>query len=143
MLELRVASSRILTWVLISAHTVAGMLFGLTDLHGGWKIAVLPLFLASLVFSLRRQAWRVSPSSLVGLQLNDEGKFLFSRRDGQDIEGVLLGSSFISPWLTILNLRPEEQWQTVSLVILPDAVKQEDFRRLRVLLRWKYAHKLG
>ncbi len=139
MLEMNLASSRTLAGILVSAHAASALLLGLTGLPWMGKIAALPVFLASLALSLRRHAWRLSPSAVVGVRLDPECRTVFRRLDGKTLEGTLLGSSFVSPWLTVLNLRPEGRWRTVSLVILPDAVEREAFRQLRVLLRWKCA----
>jgi toxin CptA len=69
---------------------------------------------------------------------------------------MILGSSFVAPYLTVLELRPLEpsagssgtgirEWwrkrwkhRPRSVVILPDAIDAEAFRQLRVLLRWKW-----
>ena len=48
----------------------------------------------------------------------------------------MLSSSFVSPSLTVLNLRVAGAARPRHLVILPDNVEKETFRRLRVLLRW-------
>lgn len=144
MQEMTVGSSRILAGILVSAHVAGGALLAVTDLPWVWKIAALPLFLGSLMFALRHHAWRLTPAAVVGLHLEPEGKVVFLRRDGLVLEGLLLGSSFVSPWLTVLNLRPEGRRRSVPLVILPDAVEREAFRQLRVWLKWKYVQaKLG
>lgn len=139
MLEMNLASSRALAGILVSAHAASALLLGLTGLPWMGKVAALPVFLASLALSLRRHAWRLSPSAVVGVRLDRECRAAFRRLDGKTLEGTLHGSSFVSPWLTVLNLSPEGRWRTVSLVILPDAVEREAFRQLRVLLRWKCA----
>lgn len=139
MLEMNVASSRALVGILVSAHAASALLLGLTGLPWMGKLAALPVFLASLALSLRRHAWRLSPSAVVGLRLEQECRAAFRRLDGETLEGPLLGSSFVSPWLTVLKIRPDGRRLAVSLVILPDAVEREAFRRLRVLLRWKCA----
>ncbi len=57
---------------------------------------------------------------------------------------ALLGSSFVAPYLTVLELKPlstRKLWQrfrTRCVVILPDGIDVEEFRQLRVLLRWKW-----
>lgn len=57
---------------------------------------------------------------------------------------ALLGSSFVAPYLTVLELKPlgfQKLWQRFSprsVVILPDGIDKEEFRQLRVLLRWKW-----
>ena len=57
---------------------------------------------------------------------------------------TLLGSSFVEPYLTVLELKPLEplkswrRFSSRSVVILPDGIDAEGFRQLRVLLRWKW-----
>ena len=54
------------------------------------------------------------------------GKSAGSARDG----------SFVAPWLTVIRWRPLGAWRDRSLLVAPDMLGAEDFRRLRVLLRW-------
>ena len=46
----------------------------------------------------------------------------------------LQGSSYISPWLAILNFKSEDGAR-ISLVVLNDAVDRHQFRQLRVRLK--------
>jgi len=48
----------------------------------------------------------------------------------------VLGSSYVSGWLTVLNLQTSDGRKCRSVVILPDAADMEPCRRLRVWLRW-------
>jgi hypothetical protein len=50
--------------------------------------------------------------------------------------GELREGSFVAPWLTIVRWRPEGARFDRSVVILPGMLPAEDFRRLRVVLRW-------
>ena len=50
--------------------------------------------------------------------------------------GVLRDGAFVAPWLTIVRWRPTGAWWDRTLVVTPDRLSPEDFRRLRVLLRW-------
>lgn len=52
------------------------------------------------------------------------------------IAGTVRDGSFVAPWLTIVLWRPDGAWIDRAVVILPDMVGAEEFRRLRVLLRW-------
>jgi hypothetical protein len=51
------------------------------------------------------------------------------------VEGQVRDGSFVAPWLTALRWRPEGAWLDRSLLVLPDMLAEEEFRRLRVLLR--------
>jgi len=48
--------------------------------------------------------------------------------------GSLAAGSFVAPWLTIVRWRPEGGWMDRSLLVAPDMLGADDFRRLRVLL---------
>lgn len=50
--------------------------------------------------------------------------------------GELRDGSFVAPWLTIVRWRPRAARFDRTLLILPDMLPRDDFRRLRVLLRW-------
>lgn len=68
-------------------------------------------------------------------------------RDGQ-IDGRLPGATdfqplhclpgpLVHPWLTVLRLKPAAGGPVQTLVMLEDSASAEDFRRLRVFLRWQ------
>lgn len=103
-----------------------------------WLAAVLmPLLVASAWYTLRRDALRMQPNSLVAVRLHADGRYAFKVRGETWHQAALLGSSYVSPYLTVLNLRPEGSRFARHLVILPDAINAEDFRRLRVWLKWR------
>lgn len=91
----------------------------------------------SLRFYLRRMALLRSPQSIVAIEIGEDGKFAFQTLDGRWHAARLRQSSFVSPWLTVLNLSPENARWMRNVVILPDSVQADEFRRLRVWLRWK------
>lgn len=91
----------------------------------------------SLAFYLWRIALLRSPQSIVAIEVGDGDKVAFQTRSGRWHAGRLLGTSFVSPGLTILNLSPDDARLIRSVVIVPDNVQSEDFRQLRIWLRWK------
>lgn len=111
------------------------------------KVAPTVALAISLVIYLRHYALRKSPGSVTGLSLADDMTCTLETRRGERIACALLGSSFVAPYLTVLELKPlnDTRWslrlRPRSVVILPDAIAAEDFRRLRVLLRWKWKEK--
>jgi toxin CptA len=50
--------------------------------------------------------------------------------------GELRDGSFVAPWLAIVRWRAPGARFDASVVILPDMLPAEDFRRMRVRLRW-------
>jgi len=47
------------------------------------------------------------------------------------------GDTYVLWFLTVLNLGRSDGGRRISLLILPDGIDTDDFRRLRVWLRWK------
>ncbi|MBS4097101.1 MAG: hypothetical protein KGZ83_09755, partial [Sulfuricella sp.] len=92
---------------------------------------------ASLRHTLRGEARRVAPDSIVEIHLHPDCRCEFVTRAGISGEAALLGTSFVAPYLTILNLQPLEGRWARHVVILPDAVNREIFRKLRVVLKWR------
>ena|SRR5688572_26061524 len=52
------------------------------------------------------------------------------------IAGAVAAGCFVAPWLTIVRWRPAGAWMDRSLLVAPGMLGADDFRRLRVLLRW-------
>ena len=61
------------------------------------------------------------------------------QRDGHWSPATVLRSSFVLPWLVVLHLRLEGRRLMLPVVLLPDSMGNDDFRRLRVWLRWSGA----
>lgn len=136
-LTVAVGPSRRLAGLLAGMHVFAAAMCWLAPLPQWLAIALMPLLAASAWHALRRDSLRTLPNSLVAVRLHADGRCAFKVRGETWHQAALLGSSFVSPWLTVLNLRPEAGRFARHLVILPDAVNAEDFRRLRVWLKWR------
>jgi toxin CptA len=76
------------------------------------------------------------PRSCVSLSLDTKGAWQLVTRDGNRYDATILASSFVAPYMTILNCSLTGRWLQYHIVILPDAVDGDAFRRLRVWLRW-------
>lgn len=48
----------------------------------------------------------------------------------------ILPGGIVHPWLTTLRYR-EEAGRTVQVIVAVDSIGDDDFRRLRILLRWQ------
>jgi toxin CptA len=74
--------------------------------------------------------------SVVGLEITAEGRLSLLTRGGTWRACELLDTSYVSPQLTILNLRLAGRRLARHVVLLPDNVDARDFRRLRTWLNW-------
>lgn len=140
-LELRLKPSKRLAAALAAVHLACAVLLWPLLLAFWLKLALAWGLGASLIWRLRRDALLVTRSSILALIVREDCSCTIGRLDGEWEHGVLLGSSFVSPSLVILNLKPEARMRLRHVVLLSDSLDREDFRRLRVLLKWRCAGK--
>ncbi|BCK87909.1 hypothetical protein MIZ01_1706 [Sideroxyarcus emersonii] len=74
--------------------------------------------------------------SCVAFRLEEQEGVVLVRRDGRHLSCKMAPDSLVTPYLVILNVVPGERRWRRQLLILPDAIGEESFRRLRVALRW-------
>ena len=115
MAEAFVAAGTILTAVLVAALPVSleARLLAL-----GWT-AMLGL----------RALFRLRPGTRI--DLHHDGEVYIAGRAGRLQDG-----SFVAPWFAIVRWRPAGAWLDRTLLIAPRMLPPDDFRRLRVLLRF-------
>lgn len=70
------------------------------------------------------------------LMVRRSGGIMLRNAEGVWTNGALRDGSFVAPWLTLVRWRPEGARVDRTVLILPGMVGAEEFRRLRVLLRW-------
>jgi len=119
--------SRRLRQGLLALHLLAAAAVLLADLPPLWQAGLLPVLGVSLLWHARRAA---PPLVLRG---KADGS-LEVRRDDEWRPLELAPSSTVLPLLTVLHFKEADARR--HLVILPDSLPPEDFRRLRVWLRW-------
>jgi hypothetical protein len=76
------------------------------------------------------------PQSIVRIDLTSKGQLRLKRKDSVEHSVEILPSSYVMPKLTILNIKTGSLLWRRSVVITPDRVDRDEFRRLRVWLRW-------
>jgi toxin CptA len=101
------------------------------------KAALVVAVVAEAVRAARRHAWQEGPGGLRRLVVDLAGRIELELADGTVVVGRVAEGSFVAPWLTIVRWRPEGARMSRAVVIAPDAVDAQAFRRLRVLLRWR------
>ena len=52
------------------------------------------------------------------------------------LAGRVHRDSYVGAWCTTLVWRPDGRWLSRAILLLPDMLPAEDFRRLRVMLRY-------
>lgn len=93
-----------------------------------WRIAYLLCCLLVLLAAAR--SWLRPP---LALALLADGRI---RLAGEEAGRRVLGGTCIHPWLTVFRLE-NGQKRPLTVVVTVDSLNREDFRRLRVFLRWR------
>ena len=135
--NISVSPSVRLAIALCAAHLVAAGLLWLVPVPALVKGTVTLAIAISLVYFLARDAALHAANAIVALELKSGGGISFRTRDGSWVDSELSDSSYVSPNLTIVVLRPRGAGRTRRAIILPDSVDARDFRRLRMWMRWK------
>lgn len=128
-------SNLLLAWLVLAS---AGA-FVLTLLYLPGPLAVvLGILIAWRAWiDARRHALRFGADAVTALRLSETGIECLTR-SGTWRAGEVLASGLVSPMLTVFRWRQQDDRARPStVVVLPDALDDDAFRRLRVYLRWK------
>ncbi len=136
MLKLSIRRSGYLFWLLLLAHAGAAALLWPLAMPAWGKVAIILVVIASLIYFLYHVALLRTAEAVHAIEIKEDGKIVVQTRRGEWHECRLSGDSFVSDWLTIMVLAQENRHAARYVVITPDNVDAEDFRRLRVWLRW-------
>ncbi len=130
-LELR-PSWRLGAFLAVS-HVGAAAALLLTSLPWWAVIGLASVIAASMMRLVTRFALFTDPRAIDHLEWLTGGEWRLSSRDGTAFSGVLLPGTYLHPWLVVLAFRVGRSRRNV--VILPDMLDSDTFRRLRVRLR--------
>jgi hypothetical protein len=95
--------------------------------------ALLLSVVLSWLRSRRRDVLRRDPDTIVSLVWEAGNRWRLTLRSGEQTGAVLRPFVFMQPWLVILHFRRDDG-RAARLVLLPDMLDRETFRRLRVRL---------
>ena len=137
MQTIKLRSSWLLTAILVAVHGGALALVAIVSLPAWIKVIIAAVLVVSCWFSVRRAALLLTPHSAVAIEFTSDKLLSVKTRASDWSEYEVLGSTYVAAFLTVLNLRQTERKTVRHVVILPDGIDNEDFRKLRVWLRWQ------
>lgn len=130
--------SRCLVLAMIGVHAAAALIVIPLDLPSWAMLSLVALIAASLAHALLRDACLRTSGALVAIELGENDTANVLTRDGEWRKARVLPTTYVTPLLTVINIRvPPRVWAR-HMVILPDSCDAEDFRKLRVRLRWNF-----
>jgi toxin CptA len=135
-LLLHIRSSRYVVALIVVTHALtAGLLLGL-PVSLNLRLIGSAVVAGACAVALRRVVGRASPASL---QIGLDRRIRITTRDGRQREGEVLADSYVGSRLTTIVWRPSGAWIARTVLILADTLPAEDFRQLRVILRYSRA----
>jgi toxin CptA len=98
---------------------------------------VVQAVMLAAIWMLAALAWRRLSPRVTAIRLEVDGGFSVRRVDGESFAAAtLLPGATVHPWLTVIRLcGGEVRFGTVIAAV--DSLSNEDFRRLRIFLRWR------
>ncbi len=125
-------ASLLLTALLVVLHGISLVIIALVTLAYWLKCLLATWVAVSAWCSITRQGLRSSSKAICACWLNQQAWHLLTR-DNKLLRGQLLGCSFISPYVSVLNFSCAKS--IIALTLMPDAMEPEAYRRLRVYLK--------
>ena len=119
-----------------AALVLIGLLAGGVTLALPWSTAVRGINLLLIVVAAGL-AWQRLEPTLAAIRLERSGQILVAVVGNAEFaEAELLAGATVHPWLTVVRLKTQDERKHL-LIAAVDSMKPEDFRRLRVFLRWQ------
>jgi len=130
------APSRAAVWIVGAMALTALAVLAATPGAMWLRVLVATWVVCAAIEWLHSVALHRGPRGVRGVVVAMTGEIRLRSGLGEWRNGTLRPGSFVAPWLTILRWRAPGHRIDRTIVILPDMVPAEDFRRLRVMLRW-------
>lgn len=135
--RIQVTSSVLIAIAVCAVHLSAAGVLWLLPLPVLGKVVMTFFVAISLIYFMARDAALHAVNSIVTLELHEDGRIACQMRRGEWLDCELLGSTFVSPHMTVVNLRPQGLLRARRVILVPDNIDLRDFRRLRTWLRWR------
>lgn len=127
-------------FVLLSAAVlVLILLISVLPVANGWHSLGYLAVLAITTWLFWRDVVLQSGWSCRALVCDKNREVILGMGNGEQVSGELCADTLVSPWLVLLNVTTVSHGRR-SLLLFPDAMAAEDYRRLRVLLRNSESH---
>lgn len=124
-----------LALLLLLSHALAAVAVYATVMPQPAKAAIFILVLVSLSCYLARDALLLFPGSWREISLDQERVSVVTR-DGSGFFGRIESKTTVTPYFVVLRIKPEGHRLPVLRTIFPDALGADEFRELRVRLKF-------
>jgi hypothetical protein len=124
-----------LALLLVLFHVLVAAVVYATMLPLAIRLALLLLVALSFRHYLLRDALLWAADSWRDLTL-EQDRASVTCRDGSRFGGQVADETVVSPYFVLLSLRVDGRRSPVARVIFPDAMQADEFRRLRIRLKF-------
>ena len=128
--------SRLGVALVVATHAPTAALAMWLPLPLPLRVAALAVIALAGTCAMRPLAGAAMPQSL---RIDIDRRIAVTARDGQAIAGDILDDGYVGPRIAVIVWRPDGAWRGRSLLVLADTFTPDEFRRLRVLLRYSRA----
>lgn len=130
--------------LIAAALFFASMLFVVPIAWRYWSVfrwILLAFIVPVTIYVIAKNALLSLPWSYVGLSIDSKNQLQLLRKNGTRLDVLVRPSTTVTAFLTVLNGQVKsptllEKIFTLHVLILPDTLNAEDYRQLRVWLRW-------
>ncbi|MEO1765659.1 protein YgfX [Thiobacter aerophilum] len=134
MLSLVIRPAPRLMLLLALLYASAGLCVVVVPLPRPLQLMLLTMLLLAAAHSIWLHGLGRHRRAIQRLELDAQGQLYVIDGTGQPQRARVSAASFVTPWLTVLDFATERGRRT--LLIMPERVDAEAYRRLRVWLRW-------
>jgi len=99
------------------------------------------LIMLATIYFIAKNALLSLPWSYVGLSVDSKNQLQLLRKDGVRLDVLVLPGTTVTAFLTVVHCQAKlptllQKILTFKVLILPDMLNAEDYRLLRIWLRW-------
>lgn len=137
MLKIALQPSHILAGILSLAHGGTLGILWLIDLPLAVQLGASIMVLYGWTALIRRHALLRGPDAVIALEVTPDHLMNIETRAAGWQPCEVLGTTYVTASVSILNLRMEGATRNTNVTLLSDSLHADDFRKLRTWLRWK------
>jgi len=119
--------------VLAAATIALTIVLPVQPLH---QMAMIVAVVAWAAWAFQVDALHRGRFAVTEVRLAPDLMLLVCMGDGRLVAGQVRASTYTGAWVTTIVWRPDGRRWARALLVLPDMLPAEDFRRLRVMLRY-------
>ena len=138
-IEITLRPSLLLLGLLVGIAILSCVIITILPMSFAIKLLLMATIVFSTLYFVLRDSLLVLPWSWQQVQVSSLGELRLINNQGQQIKPLLLATTFIHPWLVILNTKNTDSDERFNLSLAPVLVfpsNTQQHRQLRVWLKW-------